>query len=88
MGKPTGDRASKNDAPKSVDRRKFLTQGAAAGVGAVAIAGAGIARGQRPGQRFDPLGLYRGRGRDRRRRRRPAGRDHGARQRRLGHRRR
>ena len=41
MGKPTGDRASKNDAPKSVDRRKFLAQGAAAGVGAVAIAGTG-----------------------------------------------
>jgi len=37
MGKPTGDRASGNRTEESVSRRKFLSQSAAAGVGAVAI---------------------------------------------------
>ena len=37
MGKPTGDRASSNRTAESVSRRKFLSQSAAAGVGAVAI---------------------------------------------------
>ena len=39
MGKPTGDRASGNRRAENVSRRKFLSQGAAAGVGVVAITG-------------------------------------------------
>jgi succinate dehydrogenase/fumarate reductase flavoprotein subunit len=49
MGKPTNDRTS-GKKPQSVSRRNFLSQGAAAGVGAVAIAGATPAQAQAGGQ--------------------------------------
>ncbi len=77
MGEPTGDRASVNRSAENVSRRKFLSQGAAASVGAVAITGTGSqASAQANGSvRWD---FTVGCGRDRRRCRRTAGGHRGA----------